>query len=370
MNFTSNITFLEPVVTTEEEQSLIRYDMLLVALSSILIGIVISCLKEIFYFIIVCFFNRWETIGARQCETMDEIMTKGFCESRQLTHSSLPANGKNVYWVNGLVITFRQPSVEREENGRGFNRISKHVIWCFRFTNSSKIIKEQLLGHNDDNYTVTYVGEDGVEMPLQKSDTSSPCIWQLYVANCVCDLYEEHGNVVLLICGPIGFGKTWLAELVGKVLADRLKVKSNIRIGRTLANIDFNGIPQGTKQKPVIFVNDEFDCCITHAEKAEEKSKKKESLAHNFSTLATTLDVLNKLQNFIFFATSNKSIKELSETREGAYIREGRIRVKFQLEIDPETGICHLRNIKSDQPLEIRRENVIIVEEDKKEHVD
>jgi hypothetical protein len=332
----------------EDEENFLQDRIIMVALTSMFLGIAHGVISGFFRLLIVFVCNIWKTVGSSQGQKMDSIVSKGFCELRELNHSRTPGNGIHIIWIKGPVVAIRGNSYEQSDRGRP-SKIAKYNIYCLRFTYSSLAIQESLLGPSN-KLSVKWRESSGSVLSLQSTILLNPYQWQLEIAEIIYIMYKNHEKISVLICGFPGSGKTTMCNISATVLKDRLGVQPDIRKGYTLetSGFELSDLPVATYQKPVILAGDEIDCTISHAEKDNEKSKKPDSLAHNPSTLLNTLDLINDIQYLIFLTTSNKTIKELSEIRHGAYIRKGRINIKFQIEKNKKTGNYYLKKIENE----------------------
>jgi SpoVK/Ycf46/Vps4 family AAA+-type ATPase len=134
----------------------------------------------------------------------------------------------------------------------------------------------------------------------------------------------------VLICGPMGTGKSTIGELLAVELKNVLKLPTEVvkNMDLTLKGLLLEDVfATPTLGSPVVLMLDEFDTTIEHAE--SEKSGKGEgtSLAETPTSLLSLLDRLNRTPYLVVIATSNRTVAEMTASTSiyGRYTRAGRI---------------------------------------------
>lgn len=157
------------------------------------------------------------------------------------------------------------------------------------------------------------------------------------IVNRILEMYNGHSdrNVVCLICGPPGTGKTTNGVLVAQTMRQTMGVNPIVVEGfdTTAPEMQFHKIVKEvtpTKKNPVILVIDEIDIAFEAADNQAGGSSQQQQMrmmgnshAKNKSTMTKLLDDLNKDSFLIVIATSNLTVDEMHQ-KYGVYCRMGR----------------------------------------------
>ena len=328
------------------DESYYDFKIAVVAITPIILGSVHSLVRSIFHFLIPCLFVIFTTKDGSQGKKMDNIVSKGWCESRELSPSLPPGSGTHFVWIKGPVIVMKNSG----GGGGGFGRrgpssmegsSSRYTIYCPRFTKSSSEIQELLLG-GAKKINILWV-ESGNSYNFSTTSSESiapkPFRWQQSLAENVCSVYSKKERVSILLCGAPGLGKTSSCNAIALVLRQTLNVEPIIVRGVSLTQTGFTlgEINSPTSKKPVILIIDEIDSSIKYAEEQKEKCGEFRSIAKDPTSMLSFLDRVNETSGYVLLLTSNLDADEFicDKSIYHRYTRKGRVDTIYNVRGDP-----------------------------------
>ena len=285
------------------------------------------------------------TDGLDQGQKMDYIISNGLCQQRQIDISAIPGNGWNVIWYKGLVIANR----ETEASFRGQPSFPKYTIYCMRYTRANSTIVAELIGNSSAKVKICVItmgsGHYSSRMYIQVDPVRNPYEWQKNVIAKGYESYENKNRWMVLLCGDPGEGKTEVAISIAAELKKSKGVDPIVVEGFSLTKpgLTMKALPKATLKNPVILSLGEIDTAFAYAENDENKEEKFFSMAQDPSSLAHTLDLMNRMDHLIVVGTSNKTLEYLrtykKDGKDGKekgdfyrYIRRGRFDECYQVE--------------------------------------
>lgn len=325
LDITGNVT--ESSMTSDAEDFL-QNNILIVFLTTTLMGTFNVVCESVWSMMVWMLFTTLRTNGSNQGQKIDlMVSSNGVCENTQISSSNLPDSGFCFLWKDG-------PVVLKKEKDDGRRSGSGYTVWCLRFTNSAKTMKTQLLG-KDSEVSLLWMDPEGwccggrdmkSVLPGEARD------WQRTIIERVLASYKKKNNESVLLCGPAGIGKSITAEYIAENLKRTFGIEPMVirGISFTAKGFSFSNIPESSHKQPLIIVIDEFDSAIANAED-QDSVKKKKSISRDPTSLLNTLEMIDKLKYFVFVATTNVDLAELRKIRQGAYVRDGRFNLKFQM---------------------------------------
>ncbi len=280
---------------------------------------------------------------------MDSIAAKGWCEIRKITISFLPGDGMTIIWRKGPIVAVRHKG-HGENHSQG--SFASYTIYCLRFTHSSSAICAELMGDSDKIKIIRIVSGHGYHSSSISVSVDAPSKsydWQSKIAKQARESYKIKKKESFLICGKPGVGKSETSVIIADVLKKSFDIEPYVVEGFSLTTggITIESMPKPTDKNPVVVVLNEIDTVFAYAGDGTKKGDKFHTMAQDPEALTGTLDWMNRMDNLIVVATSNKTLKYLSTPRKNGekkeerdeeevenferYIRNGRFNHKFQV---------------------------------------
>ena len=261
-------------------QGFIQDRILMVALTSIFLGLAHKIISGFFCILMILFFSVWSTDGVGPGNKMDCLLAeKGFCSQRSINVSYSPENGWHFIWYNGPMIVCRSTKFNSETDRGRPQPFPYFTVYCLRLTPSAKTIKTFLLGVNSEikvrkieignSYNCSYIN-------LGITISEKPYKWQAEIVTRIQSTYQAQKRASVLICGHSGAGKTEVSIYIAEMFKKILKVEPIVVVGVSMTT---NGltlssvIKNPTSKNPIILVLNEVDSAIRNADKGVKGEK-------------------------------------------------------------------------------------------------
>ena len=304
-------------------------------LFSLLMGAAAPLLSATIRLLVALLFYVVDVKEQAHVSSLDRLLAEsGWCSSRSLEPGRLPAEGFHFLFLRGPVLAART----RTANLRGGTTL-EYKLYIFGRSCASNL-SERLTGDPRD-VIIRYVYAPAAwRTSLVTMRAAPPPIshaWQTDATETLLKMFQAEGGATMLVCGPMGTGKSTLGELVAVALKELMHleavvVKNFDLTSKGLILEDVYDTPD--IGSPVILMLDEFDSTIDHAEKADKNDGKSEgsSLAETPTSLLSLLDRLHRTPHLIVIATTNRTVTEMTTGIYARYTRDKRIDARLTIQ--------------------------------------
>lgn len=301
-------------------------------LLSLLMGAAAPLLSAALKLLVALLFTVIHVGERAQVSSLDRLLAEvGWCASRSLGPGRLPADGVHFLFLRGPILAVRT----RTANPRGGSALG-YTLYVFGRA-GARAVSERLTGDPRDvilRYVYAPAAWRTSSVTMRAAPPPRAHAWQAQAVEALLGAYRTRSRAALLVCGPMGTGKSTLGELMAVAVKEALNISAEVvknldLTSRGLLLEDVFDTP--TPSSPVVLMLDEFDSTVDHAERADRGDGKSEgtSLADTPTSLLALLDRLNRTPHLIVVATSNRTEEEMTSGIYARYTRAGRIDTHF-----------------------------------------
>lgn len=276
----------------------------------------------------IVFHIRYTYDDSQQKTIKHYLRDRGYCAARSL-RGNRTGDGLHYVQIEGYHVFVR--CIFRDHN-------LLRVVYIYTFSKKAlALVEKYMLLEAFDSVEKSYIYMRNSQVMVSTSSykqLGAPKQWQKNVIDQILAYYDKNITASVLIYGPVGIGKSCIAEFIAIALHKQNKIPTyfcNFNPSTPGMFIDEFAIYQTEADTPVILVMDEFDSAVNIAKKAGENekaiSRNTNSHASSKAELCSLLDRLARSPNYLTIATTNQPIKDFPE----AYIRQGRFHLKFKI---------------------------------------
>lgn len=297
-------------------------------LFSLLMGAATPLLSATIRLLVALLFHVIDVKEQAHVSSLDRLLAEsGWCSSRSLEPGRLPAEGFHFLFLRGPVLAART----RTANPRGGITL-EYTLYIFGKGCANNLSK-RLTGDPRDvilRYVYAPAAWRTTSFTMRAAPPPRSHAWQTEATETLFKMFQAKSSATMLVCGPMGTGKSTLGELVAVALKALMHLEAVVvkNFDLTLKGLILEDVYDTPDiGSPVILVLDEFDSTIDHAEKADKNDGKSEgtSLAETPTSLLSLLDRLHRTPHLIVIATSNRTVTEMTAGIYARYTRAGRI---------------------------------------------
>lgn len=279
----------------------------------------------------LCLFARLHVEESVPVSVLDQILSaRGWCSARRLGPGRLPADGVHLLFP-GSSEGLKWPAFAVRQTTEGARGGTASRFCVYALTAADAKALGAALSGAPSAICLCYVYAPcpwrTSTNTMRAAPPGPPRAWQAKAVTALLERFASQGRAAALVCGGPGAGKSTLGEF----LAVRLKgmgrepvvVKNLDLTAKGLLLEDVFATP--TPGFPVILMLDEFDATVAHAEGGKDGDKEGRSLAATPTSLLTVLDLLNRMDNLVVIATTNRTAEEVRSGVFQRYTRRGRL---------------------------------------------